>query len=137
LDVPSTYEINQPPKEPQVTGHGKFVRIGMAVSGVLVAANVVSAVLFQARMNDLTNVQQTQIHQLYQANSRLAGQLSAQSTQLGQVSAGLATENPSLITCRDLKNMALTAITGGSVSAVPGNVSLSTNTIPLPGHCKK
>lgn len=138
MDVPSTYEIRQPPEDPQAAGRGKIIVIAMAVITILVVANVISVVLFETKLNDLTSIQGVQIRQLYQANSRLADQLSAQSTQM---SAGLAASNPAadsnLITCRDLKSMALVATNGGSVSAVPGSVSLSQSAVPMPGHCRK
>jgi hypothetical protein len=91
------------------------------------------------RLNTISGAQATQIHQLYQANSRLAGELSAQGTQLSAVAARVADPavNPSLITCRDLRQLGLVATSGGSVSAVPGNVSLSQSPVPIPGHCRK
>ena len=58
---------------------------------------------------------------------------------LSGLSARLAASDPSadtnLITCADLARMGLTTTTGGSVSSVPGSVSLNTTRVPIPAHC--
>jgi hypothetical protein len=136
-DAPTSYEIY--PEKPREPGQWTFTRIGLIVAGIVAVAIMVIQSLAITHLSTISGAQATQIHQLYQANSRLAGQVSAQGTQLSQVSAKVADPavNPSLITCHDLRNMALIAITGASVSSVPGSVNLSQSAVPIPGHCKK
>jgi hypothetical protein len=84
--------------------------------------------------DNVSTGQAAQIRGLNQANARL-------STQLSQVSATLAGQNPSadtdLITCADLRHMGLEVTTGGSVSSVPGSVDLSQTPAQIPAHCAK
>jgi hypothetical protein len=116
---------------------------------VLVAAGVIAAIAVAAlglsiagllHASNVSKLQATQIHQLDQANIRLASELSAQSTQLSQMSARLAAADPAydsnLITCRDLQNMGLTATNGASI-VTGGGISLNQSAVSLPGHCRK
>jgi hypothetical protein len=116
---------------------GTGIRVYMAATGAVITAIALALVLTIAGLMHADNVnagQAAQIRGLDAANARLSGQLSVVAAALaGQDPAA----DPALITCADLRQMALTLITGGSVSAVPGPVSLATAPVRLPGHCAK
>jgi uncharacterized protein HemX len=141
----------QPEQEPAVEYAPTIVQktsgtaLGI-VAIVAVAALVIAAWAFTGQHQDTRTIasQAAEIHLLDQSNTRLAQEQAADvtqrdqvSAQLGQMSSRLAAADPSgsLITCADLRRMDLTETTGGSVSAVPGNVSLSQSRVPLPRHC--
>ncbi len=137
-EIPATYQLR-----PEVK-HLKIARTVLVAAGIVAAIAVAAlglSIVGLLHASNVSKLQAAQIHLLDQANTRLAGELSAQSTQLSQMSARLAAADPasdsSLITCRDLRNMGLVATNGGSVSSVPGAVSLNQSAVPMPGHCGK
>jgi len=138
-EIPASYRLH-PIQEAK---HMKITRT-MRVTAGIIAATALAALslsivgLLQA--NNVSNLEATQIHQLNQASTRLAGELSAESTQLSQMAARLAAADPAsdsnLITCRDLQSMGLIATNGASI-VTGGGISLNQNAVSLPGHCKK
>jgi hypothetical protein len=109
------------------------VKVFMAVTVAVMTAIALALVLTIAGLMHADNVnagQAAQIRGLDAANARLSGGLSV-------MTAALAGQDTALISCADLRHMALTVITGGSVSAVPGPVSLTLGPVRLPGHCAK
>jgi hypothetical protein len=117
-----------------------LVAAGIIAATALAALALVFSIVGLSHANNVGNLQATQIHQLDQANTRLAGELSAVSTQLSQMAARLAAADPAsdsnLITCRDLQSMGLIATNGASI-VTGGGISLNQNAVSLPGHCKK
>lgn len=136
-EIPASYRLHP------VVKHMKIART-VVVAAVIIAAIAVAALALSIvgllHASNVSKFQATQIHQLDQANTRLAGDLSAESTQLSQMSARLAAADPasdsSLITCRDLQNMGLIATNGASI-VTGGGISLNQSAVSLPGHCKK
>jgi len=136
-EIPATYQLH--PKVKQV----KIARNVLVVAGIIAATAVTAlglSVLALLHANNVSKLQATQIHQLDQANTRLAGELAAESTQLSQMAAKLAAADPAydsnLVTCRDLQNMGLIATNGASI-VTGGGISLNQSAVALPGHCKK
>lgn len=138
-EIPAEYELR--PEEPSPVKPASMTTILIAI-GVLVAlAAGIIALLLAAHGDSTASQQTTQIRNLDKANVRLAGEIASQGNQLSAMTAKLAASDPSsdssLITCHDLRGMGLRATTGGSVSAVPGAVSLNQPAVPLPAHCRK
>jgi hypothetical protein len=113
------------------------VRIYLAGTGAAILVLAVALVLTVAGLMHAGSVnagQAAQIRSLNQANARL-------SVQSSQMNAALNGQNPaadaSLVTCTDLRRMGLVVTTGGSVSSVPGTVSLRQAPVRLPGHCAR
>lgn len=136
-EIPATYQLH-----PEVK-HTKIARTMLAAAGIITAIAVAAlglSIVSLLHADNVSKLQATQIHQLDQANTRLAGQLSAESTQLSHMSARLAAADPAydsnLITCQDLQNMGLNATNGASI-VTGGGISLNQNAVPLPDHCKK
>jgi len=136
-EIPATYQLH-----PKVK-HVKIARNVQVVVGIIAATAVTAlglSVLALLHANNVSKLQATQIHQLDQANTRLAGELAAESTQLSQMAARLAAADPAydsnLVTCRDLQNMGLIATNGASI-VTGGGISLNQSAVALPGHCKK
>ena len=109
----------------------------MITSGAIIAAIGIALVHMAAGLMHADKVstgQAAQIHALNQANARM-------SLQLSQMNSALNGQNPStdpdLLTCADLRKMGLTITAGGSVSSVPGTVSLSQIPVRIPAHCAK
>jgi hypothetical protein len=140
-DIESTYEIREPEDKPPP--RPKASAAGVALTAVGIAAALclaLAALAIAAHAGKVSTSQAAQIRALDQSNTRLAGELAADSSQLAGMSARLAAADPAsdsaLITCADLRRMNLLATTGGSVSAVPGPVSLSQSAVALPAHCR-
>jgi hypothetical protein len=113
------------------------IKVYMVATGAVMVAMAIALVLTIGGLMHADNVnggQAAQIHALNQANARLADQAS-------RMTATLSGQNPAsdtdLITCGDLRHMGLTVTTGGSVSSVPGTVSLIQNPVRIPAHCAK
>jgi hypothetical protein len=122
-------------KDSPVPRVGLGVKVYMVATGAVIAAMATALVLTVGGLVHADNVnggQAAQIHALNQANARLADQAS-------RMTAALSGQNPAgdtdLITCGDLRHMGLTVTTGGSVSSVPGTVSLIQNAVRMPAHC--
>jgi hypothetical protein len=137
--IPATYQLHPI----QEVKHMKIGRAVLAAAGTIAATAVAAlsvSIVGLSHANNVSKLQATQIHQLDQANTRLAGELSAESTQLTQMAARLAAADPAsdsnLITCRDLQAMGLIATDGASI-VTGGGISLNQSAVPLPGHCKK
>jgi hypothetical protein len=138
-EIPATYQL----RPIQEVKHMKIASTVMAAAGIIAAAAFAALSLSIVALlhgDNVSNLQATQIHQLDQANTRLAGELSAASTQLSQMGVKLAAADPAsdsnLITCRDLQAMALIATNGAGI-VTGGGISLNQSAVPLPGHCKK
>jgi len=121
----------------------KIARTVLVAAGIIAATAVAAlcvAIVGLLQANNVSKLQATQIHQLDQANTRLAGELSAEDTQLSQMSAKLAAADPAydsnLITCKDLQNMGLITTNGAGI-VTGGGISLNQSAVPLPAHCKK
>jgi hypothetical protein len=141
-EIGATYQIHEP-DEP-----GK--RLARAIALAFVVLVVVAAITITSlgvlRANGMSNSQAAQIHALKIANARLAYEVTTEQSELRQLSAkqtqmsarlASAASNNGLVTCNDLRHMNLTTTTGGSVSAVPGSVSLNQSAVSLPAHCRK
>jgi hypothetical protein len=126
------------PGSPASTGLRAYIIVSACLIGglALVLALTVASLLGAAGK---LNSQGAQIRGLNQANARMSSQLGQVTSTVSGLSARLAASDPSadtsLITCADLAQMGLTVTTGGSVSAVPGDVSLNTSRVRLPSHC--
>ena len=138
-EIPATYRLN-PAHEMR---HMKIARTVLVAAGIIAATAVAAlcvAIVGLLQANNVSKLQATQIHQLDQANTRLAGELSAEDTQLSQMSAKLAAADPAydsnLITCKDLQNMGLITTNGAGI-VTGGGISLNQSAVPLPAHCKK
>ena len=137
-EIPATYHLN-PTREMK---HMKIAR-AILVAGIIAATAVAAlglAIVGLLHANNVSKLQATQIHLLNQANTRLAGELSAESTQLSQMSAKLVAADPAydsnLITCKDLQNMGLITTNGAGI-VTGGGINLNQSAVPLPAHCKK
>lgn len=141
-EVPPVYEIYPPEDSSPPPKPGAAVPLAAAAVAVAVAAlcMAVLGMLNAGSTASANRSQAAQIRALSAANARLSRELTAQGTELQQVTARLAAADPAsdanLITCSDLRSMHLTTTGGGSVSSVPGNVNLSQNPVPLPAHCR-
>ena len=140
-EIPATYELR--PEKPREVKEMAIVKMSLVVAGIIGAIAVFAlglSIIGLLRGDNVSRLQATQIRQLESANARLAGELSAQSSQLSQASARLAAADPasdsSLITCRDLRTMGLVATNGASI-VTGGGISLNQSAVPLPGHCRK
>ena len=135
-EIPATYELR--PKEPGDVNGMNIVKASLVIAGIVAALAIGIVGILHA--NNVSRTQTTQIRQLESSNTRLAGELSAASNQLSQMSAKLAAADPAsdsnLITCRDLHNMSLMGINGASI-VTGGGISLNQSAVPLPAHCKK
>jgi hypothetical protein len=141
-DVPASFTIWAEEDEPAQDVKGprqSMTRIWLcvAITGAVVAVIAVGLVLAIGGLMHADNVnagQAAQIRGLNQANARLM-------TEQSEMNAALNGQNPAaetnLVTCDDLRKMGLTVITGGSVSSVPGAVSLSQSPARMPAHCAK
>lgn len=135
-EIPAEIELSpEKPRETSVT------KAALVIAGIVLAVSV--AVFGVVHADKVSSSQAAQIQALDKSNTHLAGELATVTNQLSQMSAKLsATQseasatNPDLITCADLRHMDLTTTTGGSVSAVPGSVSLDQGSVPLPEHCR-
>jgi hypothetical protein len=139
-EIPAEYELNEPePKPRQPVNVPQLVLTIAGFTGTLCVALFALAGVFHA--NGTSAFQAKKIQNLDTSNTRLAAENAALSMQLSQLSARLSAADPSsdasLVTCSDLRQMRLTVITGGSVSSVPGSVSLSQSAVALPAHCKR
>lgn len=138
-EIPATYQLKPAPQ----MKHTEIARAVLVAVGVIAATAVAAiglAIVGLMHANNVSKLQATQIHQLDQANTRLAGQLSAADTQLSQMSARLAAADPAydsnLITCKDLQSMGLIATSGAGI-VTGGGISLNQSAVPLPAHCRK
>jgi len=138
-EIPVTYQV----KPTHQVKHMEIARAVLVAVGVIATTAVAAislAIVSLLHASNVGKLQATQIHQLDQANTRLAGELSAEDTQLSQMSAKLAAANPAydsdLITCKDLQNMGLIATNGAGI-VTGGGISLNQSAVPLPAHCKK
>jgi len=138
-EIPATYQLHPI----QEVKHMKIGRVVLVAAGIIAATAVAAlsvSIVSLSHVNNVSKLQATQIHQLDQANTRLAGELAAESTQLSQMAARLAAADPAydsnLVTCRDLQNMGLIATNGASI-VTGGGISLNQSAVALPGHCKK
>ena len=141
-EIPASYRLHPT----QEVKHMKITRTMRVTAGIIAATALAAlaalslSIVGLLHANNVSNLQATQIHQLNQASTRLAGELSAESTQLSQMAARLAAADPAsdsnLITCRDLQSMGLIATNGASI-VTGGGISLNQNAVSLPGHCKK
>jgi hypothetical protein len=134
-EIPATYELR--PKTPRELKSLNIVRTSLVIAGIVAA--FATGLVGLLHENNVSRLQATQIRELESANTRLAGELSAESSQLTQVSAKLAAADPAsdsnLITCRDLRTMGLMATNGAGI-VTGGGISLNQSPVPLPGHCK-
>lgn len=137
-EIPATYQLHPEVKRMKIT---RKMLVTAGITAAIAVAALGLSIVSLLHLDNVSELQATQIRLLDQANTRLAGELSAESTQLSQMTVRLAGADPAsdsnLVTCRDLKNMGLVATNGGSVSSVPGPVSLSQSAVPMPGHCEK
>ena len=141
-EIPASYRLHPT----QEVKHMKITRTMRVTAGIIAATALAAlaalslSILGLLHANNVSKLQATQIHQLDQANTRLAGELAAESTQLSQMAARLAAADPAydsnLVTCRDLQNMGLIATNGASI-VTGGGISLNQSAVALPGHCKK
>jgi hypothetical protein len=140
-EIPASYALHPQNKTDSKARHLPL-GTGLAITAVIAVAALWAAaislvMLLHAR--NISSAQATQIRALNQANTHLAGEVAALSTRQTQTSAQVAAADPaadsSLITCTDLKHMRLMTATGGSVSSVPGTVSLTQSPVSLPQHC--
>jgi hypothetical protein len=144
-DIHATYKL-RPENRAEVTRTQvasralAFALTGTAVAAVALAAAVV-AIIMLLHARNVSSSQAAQIHALDQANTRLTSTLIAEQDRLAQTSARITKTDPAddanLITCSDLKRMNLKATTGGSVSSVPGTVTMTQNLVTLPAHCAR
>ena len=128
-DEESTRDAKAP--RPSMT----IIWVCLAITGAVIAVIAIALVLTIGGLMHADNVnagQAAQIRSLNQANARLM-------TEQSEMNAALNGQNPAadtnLVTCADLRKMGLTIATGGSVSSVPGTVSLSQNPVRIPAHC--
>lgn len=138
-EIPATYQL----KPAHQMKHMEITRAVLVAVGIIAATAVAAAglaIVGLLHANNVGKLQATQIHQLDQANTRLAGELSGEDTQLSRMSAKLAAADPAydtnLITCKDLQNMGLIATNGAGI-VTGGGISLNQSAVPLPAHCKK
>jgi hypothetical protein len=85
--------------------------------------------------------QQSQINQLITSVNRLTKNYGTLNNRQAQTSAKLSAADPlppasAIITCRDLRAMGLTEVTGAYASSVPGSVSIDHGSVSLPAHCR-
>jgi hypothetical protein len=141
-DVPASFTIwaeeDEPAQDTKTPRQGMTrVWLCVAITGAVVAVIAVGLVLAIGRLMHADNVnagQAAQIRALNQADARLM-------TEQSEINAALNGQNPAadtnLVTCGDLRKMALTVTTGGTVSSVPGAVSLTQSPARIPAHCAK
>jgi hypothetical protein len=146
-DIPASYELHpgeRSAQELRIRHSSITLGTGLAFTAIIAAAALVTAVisimlLLHAR--SVSSFQTSQIHAVDQSNTRLAQEIAGLSNRQSEISAQVAAADPAsdsnLITCRDLRNMGLMATTGGSISSVPGTVSLNQSPVSLPAHCSK
>jgi len=133
-DVPASFTIWTEEDETQdrkIPGPNiNVIWLCLAITGAViavVAAGLILAIGGLMHADSVNAGQAAQIRALNQANARMSGQLS----QMNPAS------DTKLVTCGDLRKMGLTVTTGGTVSSVPGSVSLAQNPIRIPAHCPK
>jgi uncharacterized protein HemX len=137
-EIPATYELH-PEKKAQDVKHADAAKTALVIAGIVAALSAAIVGILYA--NNVNNSQATQIRALNSANTRLAGELSAQSNQLARISARLAAvqsaaNDPILITCTDLRHMNLMATDSAGIEA-GGSIGLNQSPVPLPPHCPK
>jgi hypothetical protein len=142
-EIPASYALH-PEHRAQARARHLPLPLGaaLAVTAVIAVAALWAAaisIVMLLHARNVSSAQAAQLRALGQSNTRLAGEVAALGHRQAQLSAQVAAADPaadaSLITCTDLRRLRLMAATGGSVSAVPGTVSLTQSPVPLPEHC--
>jgi hypothetical protein len=141
-DVPASFTIwaeeDEPAQDVKVPRpNTNIIWVCLAVTGIVITGMAIALVLTIGGLmhaNTVNTGQAAQIRSLNQANARLM-------TEQSEMNAALNGQNPAadtnLVTCGDLRKMALTVTTGGTVSSVPGTVSLTQSPARIPAHCAK
>jgi hypothetical protein len=143
---PPTYQLRPETEElRQFRVSRKSLVIAWAATGLAILA-LAGAAFGWVHETQVASGLAVQIRGLDQSNTRMAGEISqlsghqaTMSASQARMSARMSSADPasSLITCKDLRAMDLTTVSGGSVSSVPGTVNLSYGAVQLPKHCNR
>lgn len=141
-DIQATYEVHEP-DDGKPTSKAGAAQLALTMAGII-AALAISALAFVHSSN---TGEAAQIRALAASNTRLAGELATQNTEIARLRSQLAgmsarvtaaspANDTSLITCGDLRSMRLYETTGASIQA-GGSIGLSQDPVPLPAHCPR
>lgn len=144
-NMDATYEVRPPEPSKKRISVGE---LALLVAGIVAALSIAVAALLHS--NDMNSSQSVSTRALDQSNTQLSAEIGRLKSDINSLTNQLANVNnrlaqtdakvndplPNFVTCADLRHMNLTVTDSGSVSAVPGPVSLDVSPVVLPSHCR-